>query len=181
MIAITGGLHTTPTDVLNIHANLLPIHLEIDKICYRAATRIAMLPVSHPLHIPAKKSCNGRIRRHLSPLHQLMCNYKMQPDKTEMIKPTPRNLALMHKRPFQVSIMDNKEDLVEQEANTREAAKVYSDGSAMDSKVGAAAILIRKGRETCALHFHLETSKKHTVHEAELVGILLRLHLIKTD
>ena len=31
------------------------------------------------------------------------------------------------------------------------------------------------------LHFHLGPSTQHTVHEAELVGILLGLHLIKTD
>ncbi len=31
------------------------------------------------------------------------------------------------------------------------------------------------------LHFHLGQSTQHTVHEAELVGILLGLHLIKTD
>ena len=55
-IAVTGGLRTTPTDVLDLHVFLLPIHLEIDKVCHRAATRITTLPPAHPLHSPAKKS-----------------------------------------------------------------------------------------------------------------------------
>lgn len=35
-LAITGCLHTTPTDLLNLHASILPIQLEIDKHCHRA-------------------------------------------------------------------------------------------------------------------------------------------------
>src|SRR6266702_3761326 len=46
-LAVTGGLRTTPTDVLDTHAFILPIHLEIDKHCDRAATRIATLPPAH--------------------------------------------------------------------------------------------------------------------------------------
>ena len=59
--------------------------------------------------------------------------------------------------------------------------KVYTDGSAQEGKVGAAALLIRQGEPNRVLHYHLGPSSKHTVHEAELVGILLGLHLIKTD
>jgi hypothetical protein len=58
-IAITGCLCTTPTDALDLHANVPPLHLEIDKQCHRAATRIATLPLTHPLHKPAKK-CAAR-------------------------------------------------------------------------------------------------------------------------
>ena len=60
-------------------------------------------------------------------------------------------------------------------------ADVYTDGSAMEGKVGAAATLLRDGRPARTLHFHLGPEKEHTVHEAELVGILLGLHLISTE
>lgn len=43
------------------------------------------------------------------------------------------------------------------------------------------AILIRPGEPARKLHFHLGASTQHTVHEAELVGLLLGLHLIETD
>ena len=46
---------------------------------------------------------------------------------------------------------------------------------------GPKAILLREGRPTCTLHFHLGLEGKHTVHEAELVGILLGLQLISTE
>ena len=48
-LAIVRGLRTSPSDSLCAHANILPIHLEIDKICRRAALRLATLPEHHPL------------------------------------------------------------------------------------------------------------------------------------
>ena len=180
-IAVTGGLRTTPTDVLDHHAFLLPIHLEIDKICHRAATRIATLPPAHPLHDPAKKCTSRRVKRHKSPLHQLMQTYNVRPQDVESITPAPRNPALTHKRPFTISISNSKDDSVREDSQATEKVKVYTDGSAQDGKVGAAALLIRPGQPNRKLHFHLGSITQHTVHEAELVGLMLGLHLIKTD
>ena len=67
-LAVTGGLRTTPTDVLDMHAHFLPIHLEIDKICHQAATQITTLPPDHPLYKPARKCANRNVKRHKSPL-----------------------------------------------------------------------------------------------------------------
>ena len=89
VLAVTGGLQTTPNDVLDIHAHLLPTHLEIDKICHRAATRIATLPPAHPLYKLARNRATRRTRRHKSPLHQLMQNYATKPQDVETIKPAP--------------------------------------------------------------------------------------------
>ena len=180
-LAITGGLRTTPTDVLDMHVHLLPTHLEIDKICHRAATRIAMLPPAHPLYKPARKCTNQRTGRHKSPLHQLMQNYVAKPQEVETIKPTPCNPALTHKRPFTVSFAKDKNKSVDEDERASEVGRVYTDGSAKEGKVRAAAILIREGKPTHKLQYHLGSSTQHMVHEAELVGILLGLHLIKTD
>jgi ribonuclease HI len=65
--------------------------------------------------------------------------------------------------------------------NASEEVQVYTDSSAMEGKVGAAATLQRAGRPARTLHYHLGPEKEHTVHEAELVGILLGLHLISTE
>ena len=51
----------------------------------------------------------------------------------------------------------------------------------MEGKVGAAAILLRAGKRARILHLHLGSEDKHMVHEAELAGILLGLHLINTE
>jgi hypothetical protein len=50
----------------------------------------------------------------------------------------------------------------------------------LEGKVGAAAILIHKGRHMQTLHYHLGSDKEHMVHEAELVGILLGMHILSS-
>ena len=54
---------------------------------------------------------------------------------------------------------------------------IYSDGSALEGGVGAAAVCYAQGRLVNAIHYHLGPDSEHTVHEAELVGLLLGLHL----
>jgi hypothetical protein len=55
-LAITGALRSTATDVADLHANVLPIDLLLNKICHRAALRLATLPPCHPLHKPLRTS-----------------------------------------------------------------------------------------------------------------------------
>ena len=50
----------------------------------------------------------------------------------------------------------------------------------LEGKVGAAAVLIHKGRHSETLHYHLGSDEEHMVHEAELVGILLGMHILST-
>src|SRR5882724_9921658 len=45
----TGALRSTPMDSLDAHADLLPFRYLTEKLLYRASTRIASLPKSHPL------------------------------------------------------------------------------------------------------------------------------------
>jgi ribonuclease HI len=80
-----------------------------------------------------------------------------------------------------MDIAVNKDASVTADTVGTENIKVYSDRSAQDGKVGAAAVLIRPGKETRKLHYHLGSTEHHTVFEAELVGLLLGLHLIKTE
>ena len=180
-LAAMGGLRTTPTDVLDLHTFIMPLHLEIDKACHRAASRLATLPSSHPLYKLVRLSVNPRTKHHRSPLHQLMQTYVVRPQETETISPAPQNPALSHKRPFTISVSSNKDNLIEEDLRATEAVRIYMDGSAQEGKVGAAALMIRQGEPNRMLHYHLGPSSKHTVHEVELVGILLGLHLIRTD
>ena len=59
--------------------------------------------------------------------------------------------------------------------------KVYSDGSAIKGKVGAAALLTCKDHTQRILHYHLGPKGKHTVHKAKLIGILLAIQLVKME
>ena len=180
-LAITGGLRSSPTDALDAHAHILPLHLETEKHLFRAAIRIATLSPQHPLHKPAKTCANRRIKRHRSPLHDLIQTFNIKPGLLETITTTGGNPATRHKRPFKTETPRDKESSVKADKEGKESIKVYSDGSAQDGKVGAAAVLIRAGKETRKLHFHLGTTEQHTVFEAELVGLILGLQLIKTE
>jgi ribonuclease HI len=80
-----------------------------------------------------------------------------------------------------ITIPDNKADSIRIEAHSEESVRVYTDGSSHSGKVGAAAVLCRPGRPDRVLRAHLGKDEHHTVYEAELVGILLGLHLIKTE
>lgn len=51
----------------------------------------------------------------------------------------------------------------------------------MNGKLGATAVLIRAGRAPRILHLHLGPEREHTVHDAELVGTLLGMHLISME
>ena len=180
-LTITGCLRSTPTDLLDLHTGMLPIHLEIDKHCHRAAVHIATLPPEHPLHKPANKCAARNVKRHMSPLHKLMSTYSIYPKDIEHIRPTPHNPALSHKRPFMVNVAVNKDTSILEDAQAKKQIKVYTDGSTHDGSVGVAATLYRDGEIGRTLHYHLRPSTEHTVHEVELIGILLGLQLIKTE
>ena len=66
---IVGGLHTSLNDVLDIHANLLPFHLLVNKTCFQVALRLARLPGTHPLAKPVNQAARHFVKRHHSLLH----------------------------------------------------------------------------------------------------------------
>ena len=87
-LAITGCLKSMLTDLLDVHAGMLPVHLKIDKHCHRAAIHIATLPPAHSLHKPAKKCAARNVKRHKFLLHKLMNVYNVSPKELECIRPT---------------------------------------------------------------------------------------------
>jgi ribonuclease HI len=179
-LAITGGFRTSPSNSLDAHAALLPIKLRIEKVCHNAITRMAALPREHPLHALVKKSAKRYIKRHHSPLHIITNISGINPSDVEKIPPVhihPRRRGLQD---IQIDIPPTKDDLKRVDTSTVEKIKVYTDGSAHDGKVGAAAILKHEGKPDHTLKLHLGTTDQHTVYEAEL-GMILGLHLIKTE
>ena len=180
-LAITGGLRTSPTDVLNAGAYLLPAPLMINKWCHRAYTRMAMLPKEHPLYKPVNWKRTRATMRHRGPLHKLTNSYNIDTSNVEKIPAVARDPTRTGKLPFRINIPEDKESSVRAAENANEVIQVFTDGSAQEGKVGAAAILIRRNRPDRILHFHLGPEAEHTVHEAEMVGLLLAIHLISTE
>ncbi len=90
----------------------------------------------------------------------------------------PRNPVHIGILLFTISIPASKEASITEDNVARESVKIYSDGSAFKGKVGAAAVLTCPGHPHKILHYHLGLETEHTVHEAELIGTVLALHLI---
>ena len=93
----------------------------------------------------------------------------------EKIPIKPRNPAHYSMLPFNISIPTSKEESICNTQLAEEEIKVYMDGSGTNGKVEAAATLMRQGKPNRTLHYHLGSEKEHTVHEAELIGILLAI------
>lgn len=72
------------------------------------------------------------------------------------------------------------EAMLEDECDPAET-RVYSDGSCISGKVGAAAVLYRGGRQKKTLRHYLGSDKEHTVVESEGVGMLLALKLLRKE
>ena len=69
---ITGTLHTTATDVMEVHTNIPPVELLMHRVCHRAAIRLAALPDSHPLYKPVLTCMRQWAKHYLSPIHVLL-------------------------------------------------------------------------------------------------------------
>jgi hypothetical protein len=180
-LAITGSLRTSPMDALNASAYLLPASLTINRWCHRAYTCMAMLPPEHPLYKPVNWKRMHTTTWHRGPLHKLTSTYNLDTPNMEKIPAVACDPTKTGKLLFQISIPENKESSARAAKNATEEIQVFTDGSAQGGKVGAATILIRKNSPNCILHFHLGPEAEHTVHEAELVGILLAIHLISME
>jgi ribonuclease HI len=68
------------------------------------------------------------------------------------------------------------------DSNDTSDYKIYTDGSGHNGKVGASAVLYKKGEPQVirSLSFHLGNLTQHTVNDAETVGALLAAWLIRT-
>ncbi|QRV84548.1 Reverse transcriptase from transposon X-element protein [Ceratobasidium sp. AG-Ba] len=177
-IAITGALRTTSTMALDAHANILPIDLAMNLVCYRATVRMATLPVSNPLHRHLVKA--GRyVKRHRSALHELLHTFNILPSTfAPAPEPltTPKILKILNP-----TIPPSKEAALAAIERVNADVRIYSDGSGIDGGIGAAAVLCRDGQPDKILRLHLGSNKRHVVYEAELVGAMLALHLLANE
>ena len=175
---VTGSLGTTAGDVLDVHANLLPVDLLFHKVLFRAAARIASLPPSHPLHSLSRKAANRYVKRHRSPLHNLFFTTKISPAKVENIDASRRHPNFVPA--FSSHMKKSKpEALIEAIANHEKApVSVYCDSSGFEGGIGASAVLFINGVEQNSLRYHLGSVFEHTVYEGEIVGLTLALHLL---
>ena len=175
------GQSVASTALIVSGAYLLPSPLLIRKWCHRATVRMATLPKEHPLHRPVNWKVTRTTKKHRGPLQILANTLSVDAKRVEKIPTLGWDPAKTGELPFRIRIPADKEASAREAEDATEEIQVFTDGSAQGGKVGAAAILIRKNRPNRSLHLHLGPEAEHTVHEAELVGLLLAMHLIGTE
>ena len=99
----------------------------------------------------------------------------------EKIQAIARNPAKAKYAPFRIDISQEKDGSKRADQYEAEKIKVYTNGSARKGQVGAAAILTITGKQKRTLHYHLGAAQERTVYEAELIGLILGLPLLKTE
>jgi len=114
-----------------------------------------------------------------SSIHELIHAFNLQPDEFEVIGeywPSHKRRAVV-----QAMVHETKAEAMRYDRSIRAPVKLYSDGSARNGKVGAAATLFRNGRAPKTLQLHMGSADDHTVYEAELVGMRLAVELLEQE
>lgn len=178
LITISGALRSTATDLLEFYTNLLPILLTLNKACTHAAIRLASLPPSHPLAKPVAKAASRYVKHHRSPLHDLFHYTQISPSTLEKIEPTRHHPNFSS--PIQTNIAGSRALAIDSARALHRShnVRVYLDGSMYRGGVGATASLYIGSRLKASLTYFLGPDTKHTMYEAELVGVLLNLYLL---
>ncbi|KAG2072419.1 hypothetical protein BDR04DRAFT_1096675 [Suillus decipiens] len=144
--------------------------------------------VHAPEHPPLSKRCQSSLRLWRSsqlqqteappsPLHKLAYEFRLNPTQIEKIQPIrhyPKWEA-----DVEIRIARKKEEAAEEDDLAEEEVRVYSDGSAIDGGVGAAAVLMKNGEVKDELRFYLGKVKERTVYEGEVVGMILAIELVR--
>jgi ribonuclease HI len=116
---------------------------------------------------------------HPTPLHNLMHRYNIQPQNIKTIKAVRYDTRW---RPgIMTEIIVDADKAIEAIARDHPDIKVFTDGSGMEGKVGAGAVLYRNGRLKTKIQHQLGPIQHHTVYEGEGVGALLGVKLISNE
>ena len=177
---ITGGLSRTVEDILDAHAYILPINLLFNKLLFHSALRLCLLSKSHPLQPLLRKVARHKVKRHLSPIHNLIQFARINPREVEVIDPVRRSPSYV--LTFNLIILPSK-DAALTFANLTNASvpvRIYSNGSGFEGGIGASALLYINNKLARSLRCYLGTPTKHTIYEAKGVGLLMGLHLLNS-
>ena len=178
-LAITGALRSTPTDLLDAHAGVLPMELALSKVCFGSTVRLLTLPETHPIWKIVEQARRTQPKKHLGPIDLLVWGFKLEKEKLETVTPVrcnPRRLTR-----FKVAIPRSRDASIEDEKNDKSDFRVYADGSGHEGGIGAAAAIYKKGERRSIDHrkVYLGNKTKHNTYEGETVGAILATWLVE--
>jgi ribonuclease HI len=103
----------------------------------------------------------------------------IDPDNVETITAVRRSPS--YTKSFSTYISESKEQALDkaEAIESTHPIQVFCDGSGFEGGIGASAVFFVNNQVTKTLHYHLGPDTKHTVYEAEGVGVTMALHLLK--
>ena len=173
MKAITGCYKTTPTAAMEIEAGLQPLWIRLQTKVLLAIVRMRSLSTSHPIHDWLANALRTRTAniRHRSCLESVLQQFPLLTERIEAIEPFIRPLWWMPKVKIQVSATkDEAKKLHEELVKKADVQAIYTDGSGIEGKVGAAMYHAATGNARLQ---HLGTQAQYNVFAAELTAMCL--------
>ena len=119
------------------------------------------------------------MRKHPSPLHGLLHNFQINPNKVKTIDFS----SVDHDWTpgFRTLCAGTRQDGIDMDAVDTAPIQIYTDGSGNDGQVGAAAVLYREGHRIRSTRFLLGSEKDYMVPTAEGLVLVLALELLKEE
>ncbi len=158
MCAIMGAMRMTATNVLNVHMNMLPVNLAMDKANFNAVVQLYTLPPSCLLHNmvwgPADELSGSKLPSHPSPLHHLPKLVGLNLDDIETVSPPT---GQPHQPfGFQRCIATSWEDTLWEDTALHHSwdsdLLLYTDRSGYKGGIGRATVMLRQGCPPRAAH-----------------------------
>ncbi|OJA11398.1 hypothetical protein AZE42_03955 [Rhizopogon vesiculosus] len=138
-----------------------------------SALRMVTLHQSHPLYKGICAAYNSSIRREFK-----SCTGKRPLHKSKAMAP----IHHPEREPnVTTHVAQSTEEAIIEDTIAQEDLRVYSDSSAVDGGVGAAAVLMRGDVAVRRKRLYLGSDKEHTVYKAELIGMILAVQLLKEE
>ena len=174
---ITGTFKSSPSDVMELLANIPLVQLQLADTCYREALWLCSLPSSHPLHSHVLRAARHPPWFHRSLIHTMLQSLALDPASVKTISPIRQHpswqpLVTMH-------IAANKKEALSAVHTRIDDIRVFTDGSGINDLIGAAAVTYDNDH-SWSLSYGLGPISQHTVFEGELVGVILALELLRT-
>lgn len=135
--------------------------------------------IAHPLHKPVLNVASQLVKRHPTPLHDLMHRYNIQPQKIETIKAV--RFDTKWKPGVKTEISMDTDHAIASIPQDEADIKIFTDGSGMEGKIGVSAVLYGQGRPKSSLQYQLGPTRHHTIYEGEGIRAVLGTCLIKKE
>ena len=100
--------------------------------------------VLSPLYKPIQNTAKHLIKRHQTPLHDLMHRYKLHLQDIETISTTRYNTNW--KPRMTIKIINDANNTIKDMEQDHPDVKIFTDGSGMEGKIGATAVLYINNR-----------------------------------